>query len=154
MRWLTRWPLRDSQPGIFAVSKEYLAVSYLPGDYNYTQQLLLDAYHKNMRFAHVNVSFCARQTGVSFISWRYPFKVVPQLFLIIAMVKPMRIFAPIGLAFIGLAVSIFCFQTMNWLLGNSAKPVMNVNLVLGALLFGVQTLFFGMMAQLIVQTRR
>lgn len=42
MRILTGWPLRDSQPGILAVSKDYLEVFYLPGDYNYTQQILLD----------------------------------------------------------------------------------------------------------------
>jgi glycosyltransferase involved in cell wall biosynthesis len=154
MRWLTGWPLRDSQPGIFAVNRDYLAVCHLPGDYNYTQQLLLDAYHKNMRFTHVDVSFCPRETGASFISWRYPFRVIPQLLLVIAFVKPMRIFAPIGLIFFALAASTFCFQTANWLLGNADKPVANVNLVLGALLFGVQTLFFGMLAQLIVQTRR
>ncbi len=39
MRWLTGWPLRDSQPGILAVNRSYLKIFYLPGDYNYTQLL-------------------------------------------------------------------------------------------------------------------
>src|SRR5271166_1001329 len=31
MRWLTGWPLKDSQPGIFAVNRNYLEVFSLPG---------------------------------------------------------------------------------------------------------------------------
>ena len=61
MRWLTDWPLKDSQPGIFAVNKTFLKNFYLPGDYNYTQQILLDAYHRNLRFSHVFVSFNNRK---------------------------------------------------------------------------------------------
>ena len=63
MRWLTDWPLKDSQPGIFAVNKTFLKNFYLPGDYNYTQQILLDAYHRNLRFSHVFVSFNKRKEG-------------------------------------------------------------------------------------------
>ena len=57
MKKLTNWDLKDSQPGIFAVNKNYLNIFRIPGDYNYTQQILLDAYHKQMRFTHVDVSF-------------------------------------------------------------------------------------------------
>lgn len=154
MRRLTRWPIRDSQPGIFAVNNEYLAVSFIPGDYNYTQQLLLDAYHKNMRFAQVPVTFRKRVTGSSFISLKYPFKVLSQILLVIAFTKPMRIFAPIGLLFIALGTSVFCIEFANWIFGSGSKPVQHVNVVLGSSLFGLQTLFFGILAQLIVQTRR
>jgi glycosyltransferase involved in cell wall biosynthesis len=154
MKRLTGWPVRDSQPGIFAINKDYLAVAFLPGDYNYTQQLLLNAYHNNMRFAQVPVAFRRRETGKSFISLKYPFKVLPQILLVVAFVKPMRIFVPLGLFFIAIGFGVFCIQFANWLLGNGNKPVENVNLVLGTLLFGVQTLFFGILAQLIVQTRR
>ncbi len=57
MRWLTKWPVYDSQPGILAVNSAYLKGFYLPGDYNYTQQILLNSYHIGMRFAHVDVEF-------------------------------------------------------------------------------------------------
>ncbi len=53
MRWLTRWDLKDSQPGIFAVNHNYLRVFRIPRDYNYTQQILLDAACKRMQFRHV-----------------------------------------------------------------------------------------------------
>ena len=154
MRWLTGWPLADSQPGIFCINQRYAAVSFIPGDYNYAQQILIDAHHNHMRFAHVPVAFRRRTTGNSFVSLKYPFEVVPQIVIAIAAVKPLRIFLPMGLLLLATGGVIFLVQLMSWLFGNSTKPVENVNLVLGLLLFGVQTLFFGILAELIVQTRR
>jgi glycosyltransferase involved in cell wall biosynthesis len=154
MAWMTRWPLRDSQPGILAVSRAYLANFYLPGDYNYTQQLLLDAYHKGMRFAQVPVSFRPRTAGRSFVSLRYPFRVLPQLVRVLVGVQPLRVFAPIGLAFLALGCGIGAVEMVQWLLGKAGKPVVHVNIVLGSILFGVQTLFFGLIADLIVRQNR
>lgn len=154
MRWLTGWPVRDGQPGIFALSRAYLEQSHLPGDYNYTQQLLLDAYHKGMRFAQVPVRFLPRAAGTSFVSWSYPFRVLGQLAMVLAGVKPMRVFAPVGLAFLGFAVTVAAWQIGEWCWVGTVKPIRNVNLVLGTGLFGVQTLFFGLLAELIVRQRR
>ena len=154
MKWLTNWPLRDSQPGIFAASREYLMVAFIPGDYNYTQQILLDAYHKNMRFAHVSVTFRKRTSGKSFVNFRYPLKVIPQIVMVIASIKPFKIFVPIGSIFMVVGVGVFVIQFLSWLFGSGTKPVENVNLVLGFVLFGLQTVFFGILAQLIVQMRR
>jgi hypothetical protein len=153
MRWLTKWPIQDSQPGIFAVSGEYLDIYDIPGDYNYTQQILLDAYLKGMRFAHVSVSFEPRRAGQSFVSLLYPFKVLPQIVLVIAMTKPMKIFGACGILFLLFGALLFAFQLGQWMLGTAEKPVTNVNLVLGTSLFGLQMLFFGILAKLIVLTR-
>lgn len=154
MRWLTGWPLKDAQPGIFAVNRAYLEVFYLPGDYNYTQQILLDAFHKGMRFAQVPVRFRERVTGRSFISLKYPFKVLPQILMVLVAVKPMRVFVPAGLLFLAGAGAIFSVELVLWLLGQTAKPVEHVNAVLGLSFFGLQTVFFGVLAELIVQLRR
>ena len=151
MRMLTGWPLRDSQPGMFAVHKEYFADSYLPGNYNYTQQILLNAYHQGLRFAHVPVAFNKRKSGKSFVSLRYPLKVLPQILMVLIGVRPLMVFGSIGSAFILLSGSIFIWQFMSWLLGVGDKPVENPNLVLGLGLFGVQTLFFGFLAHLVVE---
>jgi glycosyltransferase involved in cell wall biosynthesis len=153
MRWLTGWRLRDSQPGIFALNRTYLEVFRLPGDYNYTQQLLLDAFHKGMRFAHVPVTFRERTTGRSFVSLAYPFKALPQIAMVLVGVRPMKLFAPIGLSFLALGALVFGVELGLWLLGRAAKPVEHVNFVLGTGLFGLQTLFFGILAQLIVERR-
>jgi glycosyltransferase involved in cell wall biosynthesis len=154
MRWLTKWPLQDSQPGIFAVNTSYLSVFHLPGDYNYTQQVLLDAYHKGMRFDHASVAFRKRETGKSFISMKYPFRVIPQIIMVLVSVRPMRIFGTIGLLFILLGASVFIAEIGIWALADAAKPVRSVNLVMGSMLFGLQTLFFGILAQLIVEMKK
>ncbi len=151
MRWLTGWPLRDSQPGIFAVGRAYLEVFHLPGDYNYTQQVLLDAYHKGMRFDHVDVEFRRRETGRSFVSLRYPFKVLPQILMVLVSVRPMKVFGTIGIVFLAIAAGVFFWQLGEYFAGTSPKPVMSVNLVLGSGLFGLQSLFFGLLAELIVR---
>ena len=151
MRLLTGWPLKDSQPGIFAVSKQYIDVFRLPGNYNYTQQVLLDAYHKGMRFDHVDVTFDERTKGHSFISLKYPFKVLPQLFWVLAGVAPMRIFVPLGLCFLIPAICVFVWQLTQFFMGLATSPVENVNFVMGTGLFGMQCIFFGVLAQLIIE---
>lgn len=151
MRWLTGWPVRDGQPGIFAVDAAYLRVFSLPGDYNYTQQLLIDAYHKGMRFAQAPVAFRARETGKSFVTLKYPFRVLAQILMVLVSLKPLRVFVPVGVFFLGVAVVVFSVQITDWLLGGAQKPVENVNLVLGCGLFGLQTLLFGLLAELIVR---
>ncbi len=154
MRTLTGWPVEDSQPGIFAVNAVYLKNFSLPGDYNYTQQLLLDAYHRGMRFAQVPVAFQPRASGTSFVSLRYPFVVGLQILTMLASVRPMQIFAPIGAFFLAVAAVVFVAEFMTWLFGYSKRPIQHVNLVLGSLMFGVQTLFFGLLAQMIVNLRK
>jgi len=154
MRWLTGWPLTDSQPGIFGINKFYLKDFYLPGDYNYTQQVLLDAYHKGMRFAHVDVHFRKRTTGKSFVSFKYPFKVLPQILMLILAVRPLRIFGNLGLIFLLVGGIIMGWDISNWIAGDVDKPIQHVNAVLGLSLFGLQTLFFGLLAHLIVQLNR
>lgn len=154
MAWLTGWRVKDSQPGIFAVSRSYLLNFYLPGDYNYTQQILLDAYHKGMRFAQVPVAFRKRETGRSFVSLKYPFKVLPQILMVLVGVRPLRVFGPIAAVFLFLGGGLFVAEVLMWLTGSASKPVTHVNLVMGSVLFGMQTLFFGLIADLIVKQNR
>jgi glycosyltransferase involved in cell wall biosynthesis len=154
MSMLTGWPLKDSQPGIFAVNYDYLAVFNIPGDYNYTQQILLDAYHQGMRFAHVPVSFRKRTTGTSFVSIKYPLRVMPQLILVIISIKPMRFFLPVGLLFLLIASSVFSIELVLWLLGKTSKPVVHANAVLGCAFLGLQTFFFGLLAELIITMKK
>tara|TARA_B100000925_G_C22010772_1_gene476297 strand:+ start:4907 stop:5815 length:909 start_codon:yes stop_codon:yes gene_type:complete len=150
MRWLTNWPIYDSQPGILAVNKRYLKVFYLPGTYNYTQQILLDAHHNGLKFAAVDVEFNKRVTGKSFISYKYPFKVIPQLVSVIVGVKPLKFFGPISVLFLALALAVFVYDISCFFKGINPRPVAHSNLVLGTSIFGMQTLFFGILADLIV----
>jgi glycosyltransferase involved in cell wall biosynthesis len=154
MRWLTGWRIEDGQPGILAVDKAYLDRFHIPGNYNYTQQILLDAYHKGMRFATVPVAFRERETGRSFVSLKYPFKVLAQIFWLLVGLRPMRIFGTVGGFFLLLAIGIAGFDLVQYFEGDHTKPVAHVNAVLGSGLLGLQTFFFGVLAQLIVMGQR
>ena len=101
----------------------------IPGDYNYSQQILLDAYHKQMRFAHVDVSFNLRESGDSFVSLKYPFKVIYQLLMVLVGIKPMKVFGLTGLLFLFLAIMISFFQIYNFFLGLPTNTE-NSNLVI------------------------
>ena len=154
MRRLTRWPLRDSQPGIFAASKAYLEGFRLPGNYNYTQQILLDAYHRGLRFTHVPVTFRERTSGRSFVSYRYPFKVGKQILLMLVSLNPLKVFVPIGLVFMAVGAGILFIDFVDFLQDRTGDLVRRPFGVLGFGLFGLQTVFFGLLGHLIITNRR
>ncbi|CUW38070.1 Glycosyl transferase, family 2 [Magnetospirillum sp. XM-1] len=154
MSYLTGQKVTDGQPGIIALGADYLGTFHIPGDYNYAQQILLDAYFKGMRFSQVDVSFRPRTSGRSFISLKYPFIALSQILIILAMYAPMRVFGRFGLAF-GLAgTALFFVELALYFLGLADKPVGNVNLVLGLVILGSQSLCFGIIAELIRQQRK
>ena len=153
MRWLTGWPLRDSQPGIFAASATYLDGFRLPGDYNYTQQILLDAYHRGMRFTHVPVTFRERTSGRSFVSYRYPFKVGKQILLMLVTIAPLKVFVPIGLAFIAVGTGILGADLVDYFQTGRGNMVRRPLGVLGFGIFGLQTVFFGLLGHLVITNR-
>lgn len=151
MRWLTHWDVKDSQPGMFAVNDAYLKVSFIPGDYNYTQQVLLDAYLKGMRFEQTPIAFSRREAGESFVSLKYPFKVLPQILLLMVLVRPLKVFLPVAALFLVAAGVIFLVELGLWFAGYMARPVENTNLVLGLAMFGLNTGFFGLLAEIVVR---
>jgi len=154
MNFLTGWSIKDSQPGIFAVGRDYINVYHLPGDYNYTQQILLDASCKGMRFAQVPVAFRKREHGQSFVTLKYPFKVLPQLLIVLISVKPIRFFFPVGFLFLAIGSAIFFVEFLGWIFGAYPKPVVHTNFVLGTLLFGSQWIFFGLLSELVVRMNK
>ena len=133
----------------------YLKVHFIPGDYNYTQQVLLDSYLNGMRFDQVAITFRPREYGSSFVSPCLPLQdhsANPDI-------DGLRQAAQ-GLPAAGQYLRGYCdarlpFRvTMVWLAGRAARPVEHVNLVLGLGLFGLNTGFFGLLAELVVQRRR
>lgn len=69
----------DGQTGLMAFHKRYLQEFKILSDYNETQQLILDACYKHFRVAEVPVEFHPRTSGKSFISFKYPMKVLPVM---------------------------------------------------------------------------
>jgi hypothetical protein len=107
-----------------------------------------------MRFEQVPVTFNKREYGKSFVSLLYPFKVFTQIIVLLASLKPLKIFVPFGLFFLIFSVGIAGYEITQWLIGYSDKPIEHVNLVMGTGLFGFQALIFGLLAEIIVNQKR
>lgn len=76
---LTRRLITDGQTGMRAFSREAAAEAEIIHDYNYAQVLTLDLVRKGYRLVEVPIRYRLRQHGASFISWRYPAKVLPAM---------------------------------------------------------------------------
>ncbi len=76
---LTRRPITDGQTGMRAFSREAAANAEIVHDYNYAQVLTLDLVKKGYRLLEVPIRYRLREHGASFISWRYPAKVLPAI---------------------------------------------------------------------------
>jgi glycosyltransferase involved in cell wall biosynthesis len=71
--------LTDGQTGMRAFSREAAARAEIVHDYNYAQVLTLDLVRKGFRLEEVPIRYSLRQHGESFISWRYPARVLPAI---------------------------------------------------------------------------
>ena len=73
-RWMT-----DGQTGMRAFSREAAASAEIVHDYNYAQVLTLALLRKGFAFEEVPIRYSLREHGTSFVSWRYPAKVLPAI---------------------------------------------------------------------------
>ena len=76
---LTRRYMTDGQTGMRAFSREAAGAAEIVHDYNYAQVLTLDLLRKGFVFEEVPIRYSLREHGESFISWRYPAKVLPAI---------------------------------------------------------------------------
>jgi glycosyltransferase involved in cell wall biosynthesis len=76
---LTRCRMTDGQTGMRAFSREAAATAEIIHDYNYAQVLTLDLLRKGCAFEEVPIRYRLRKHGESFISWRYPARVLPAM---------------------------------------------------------------------------
>ena len=77
--FLTRRWMTDGQTGMRAFSREAAADAEIIHDYNYAQVLTLDLLRKGFRLEEAPIRYRLREHGDSFISWRYPSKVLPAI---------------------------------------------------------------------------
>lgn len=148
VRKLTGLNITDAQTGLMAFSRRYLANFNIISDYNETQQLIIDAWNKHMRVIEVPVIFHPRITGKSFISFKYPFKVLPTIIRFLLQANPLKIFIPLGLflVFLGLMVAALIL-----IFGKEAI----VNKITMTVLFisGLQIIMLGLLADLVSNKR-
>jgi glycosyltransferase involved in cell wall biosynthesis len=76
---LTRRWMTDGQTGMRAFSREAAAAAEIIHDYNYAQVLTLDLLRKDFAFEEVSIRYSIREHGASYISWRYPARVLPAI---------------------------------------------------------------------------
>ncbi|HZY64344.1 MAG TPA: glycosyltransferase family 2 protein, partial [Rubrobacteraceae bacterium] len=76
---LTRTLMTDGQTGMRAFSREAARSAEIIHDYNYAQVLTLDLLRKGFRMEEVPIRYRVREHGESFVSWRYPAKVLPAI---------------------------------------------------------------------------
>ena len=76
---LARRRITDGQTGMRAFSQEAARRAEIIHDYNYAQILTLDLLQKGFRMEEVPIRYTLRKHGKSFISWRYPAKVLPAI---------------------------------------------------------------------------
>ena len=79
-RLFTGLKVTDGQTGLIAVNNRYLEKFSFVQDYNETQQMILDGWRNQLRFMEVPVVFNKRKYGKSFISLKYPFIVIPNIY--------------------------------------------------------------------------
>jgi len=144
---LTGLKVTDGQTGLMAFSWRYLKNFDIISDYNETQQLIIDAWSKHMRIIEVPVVFHPRKTGKSFISFKYPFKVLPTMFRLLVQANPLKIFLPVGFLFIfmGLIVSVFVSLGMKNMPGKISLTIL--------VLSGIQIIMLGLLADLMSNKR-
>lgn len=76
---LTGRSITDGQTGMRAFSRRAAASAEILHDYNYAQVLTLDLVRKGFVMEEVPIQYETRKHGRSFISWRYPIKVLPAI---------------------------------------------------------------------------
>lgn len=148
IRKMTGLSITDAQTGLMAFSKRYLKKFEIISDYNETQQLIMDAWGRHMRIIEVSVVFHKRQTGKSFISWRYPFKVLPTIIRLFVHIDPLRVFLPLGLIPIILGLIVGISIAINGREGFFGKATLCI-LMVG----GIQIILFGLLADLTSKKR-
>jgi glycosyltransferase involved in cell wall biosynthesis len=144
---LTGLKITDAQTGLMAFSKRYFKDFEIVSDYNETQQLIMDGWSRHMRVIEVPVVFHERQTGKSFISWCYPFKVLPTIIRLFVHINPLRVFFPIGLILIALGIMLGISIAINGegFFGDITLSILIVG--------GIQIVLFGLLADLISKKR-
>lgn len=141
---MTGLKITDSQTGLMAFSKRYLRKFEIISDYNETQQLIMDAWGRHMRIMEVSVTFHKRQTGKSFISWKYPFKVLPTIIRLFTHINPLRVFIPLGFISLILGIGLGISIGINGREGFFGTDTVGI-LIVGA----IQIILFGILADLV-----
>lgn len=150
--------ISDLTCGFRAYSREALLRLNLPGDFTYTQEVIIDLLGKNLKIKWIPVAvkyFPGRKSRVVRSVYRYvnnSFKIILKA---IRDVRPMKFFGVPGLFLIFLSIISFAFFLYNYFLNFKITPYRNY-LIFGIALFlvGLQFVVFALIADMIKSNRK
>lgn len=151
MNFLTDYEISDAQTGLMVFSRSYLSKFQILANYNPPQQLLIDASNKNMRYMEVPVQFHPRKTGQSFVTFRYPVRVSLAILWVLIYANPLRIFVPLGLALFSVSLAVAGWNIFEYATGRVDVLFHNYGSIIMFSLAGLQTIFFGIIADMILR---
>ena len=150
--------ISDLTCGFRAYSREALLRLNLPGEFTYTQEVIIDLLGKNMKIRWIPVEvkyFPERESRVVRSVYRYvnnSFKIILKA---VRDVRPMKFFGVPGLFLIFLSLISFMFFLYNYFLDFKITPHRNY-LIFGIALFlvGLQFVVFALIADMIKSNRK
>jgi glycosyltransferase involved in cell wall biosynthesis len=148
---LTDYDISDAQTGLMVFNRNYLSKFQILANYNPPQQLLIDASAKQMRYAEVPVQFNARTTGQSFVTYRYPFKVVVAILWVLIYANPLRVFVPTGIFLFSVSCGVAAWNAYEYIAGDVDLLFYNWGTIIFFALTGLQVIFFGFIADMIAR---
>ncbi len=148
----------DLTCGFRAYSRETLLRLNLPGDFTYTQEVIIDALGKNLKLSFIPVSvtyFADRKSRVVKSIFGYLNNSFRIILKAVRDVRPMKFFGIPGLVLIFLSLVLFAFFLGNYFTDFKITPYRNYLLFSGGFfLIGLQFFVFALMADMIKTNRR
>ncbi|GBE16685.1 undecaprenyl-phosphate mannosyltransferase [bacterium BMS3Abin15] len=150
--------INDLTCGFRAYSRDTLLRLTLPGNFTYTQEVIIDAVGKNLKVAFVPVEvtyFAERNSRVVRSVYKYVNNSARIILKAVRDVRPMKFFGAPGLFLIGVSALLFTYFFWNYFQDFKISPFRNL-ILLGVtlLLVGIQLIIFAFIADMVKNTRR
>lgn len=150
--------IKDLTCGFRAYSRECLLRLNLPGDFTYTQEVIIDTLGKNMKIKWVPVTvtyYAGRKSRVVKTIWSYVNNSFRIIIRAIRDVRPMKFFGIPGLILMFLGIVVFGVFLYQYFQALQITPYRNYLWASGILFFiGLQFFVFALIADMIRSSRR
>lgn len=150
--------IKDLTCGFRAYSRECILRLNLPGDYTYTQEVIIDTLGKNMKIKWVPITvtyYAGRQSRVVKTVWSYVNNSFRIIIRAIRDVRPMKFFGIPGILLMLLGIFIFIAFLYLYSQALQITPYRNYLWTAGILFFiGLQFFVFALIADMIRSSRR
>lgn len=150
--------INDLTCGFRAYSRDTLLRLTLPGNFTYTQEVIIDAIGKNLKVKFVPVEvtyFAERNSRVVGSIYEYVNNSARIILKAVRDVRPMKFFGVPGLFLISISALLFIYFFWNYFQDFKISPFRNL-ILLGVtlLLVGIQFIIFAFIADMVKNTRR